>query len=97
MRKSRPRYPRPQEVLSYKMALERTIPVDIPMAMGYRESAKLIPNWRFQGLTGGIEWVVDVYCGGYCYVSVGRYNERVKSVMAALKFLRAHLAARGVI
>ena len=97
MRKSRPRYPRPQDVATYKLALERSIPVDTPLQMGMRESAKLVPNWRFQGTTKGIQWVADVYCGGYCYVAVGRFNEQVRSIPAAIRFLKTHLAARGAL
>jgi hypothetical protein len=95
MRKSRPRYPRPQDVAQVKAALERSVPTDGPMRMGWRESNKLVPNWRFLAATGGVEWVVDVYCGGYCYVSVGRSAETVRSVPAVIRFLRTHLAARN--
>ena len=95
MRKSRPRYPRPQDVATVKMALEKTIPLDDPMQMGWRESAKLVPNWRFMARTSGIEWVVDVYCGGYCYVAVGNATERTRSLPAVVRFIKTHLVARG--
>jgi len=79
-----------------KLALEKSIPMDCPMQMGWRESGKLIPNWRFSGITGEIEWIVDVYCGGFCFVAVGRASERCRTASAALRFLQTHLAARGV-
>jgi hypothetical protein len=97
MRASRPRYPRPQDIATYKLALGQAIPVDAPLQMGYRESAKLVPNWRFQGITKGIQWVADVYCGGFCYVAVGRFNEQVRSLPAAIRFIRTQLAMRGVL
>ena len=78
-----------------KAALEKAIPLDGPMQMGWRESAKLVPNWRFMANTSGIEWVVDVYCGGYCYVSVGRHNETLRSIPAVVRFLRTYLEARA--
>ena len=95
MRRSRPRYPKPQEVAVAKLALEHNIPMDGPMQMGMRESQKLVPNWRFAGTTGSVEWIVDVYCGGYYFVSVGRFSESVHSLMAVIRFVRLHLAARN--
>lgn len=97
MRKSRPRYPRAQEVAAVRLALEKNVPMDVPLAMGWRESAKLVPNWRFLGSTGGVEWIVDVYRGGWCYVAVGSSTESARSIPAVLRFLRAHLSARGSI
>ena len=80
-----------------KAVLEKHVPMDEPMEMGMRESAKLVPNWRFKGHTQDIEWVADVYRGGWCYVAVGRFSERVNTPMAAVHFLMTHLAARGAI
>ena len=96
MRRSRPRYPRPQDIAPVRAALCR-IPVDSPLREGWRESAKLAPNWRFLGTTGGAEWVVDVYCGGFCYVCVGSASERTRSLPATVRFLLTHLAARGAL
>ena len=94
MRRSRPRYPRSQDIVPVRAALGR-IPVDSPLREGWRESAKLAPHGRVLGITGGTEWVVDVYCGGFCYVAVGGSSERLRSVPAVLRFLGTHLSARG--
>jgi hypothetical protein len=80
-----------------KFAIEQFVPVDGPVDMGMRESNKLVPNWRFRGHTQGVEWVVDIYRGGWCYVAVGRFSERVNSPMSAIRFLMTHLASRGVL
>ena len=95
MRKSRPRYPKPQAVAMAAMALERSIPMDEPWQVGWRESGKLIPNFRFLAVTGGVEWVVDVYSGGYFFVSVGKFTETLRSLPAVIRFMRIHLAAIG--
>ena len=92
MRKSRPKYPKPANIAITKIALEWAIPVDVPLAMGWRESGKLVPNFRFAGLTGGRNWVVDVYSGGYYYVQAGPFCETVHSMPAVLRFLKVHLA-----
>ncbi len=95
MRRTHPRYPRPQEVLLAQMALNRNVPMDAPMRTGWRESQKLVPNFRFQATSHGIEWVMDVYCGGYCFVQVGESSETVKTIQAAVRFILTHLAARS--
>ena len=79
-----------------KLVLQRAIPIDSPLAEGLRESGKLIPNWWFSGITEGVGWIVDVYRGGYCYVAVGKSSENLRSIPAVIRFLRTHLAARGV-
>ena len=71
--------------------------MDSPLREGWRESAELAPNWRFLGTTGGTEWVVDVYCGGFCYVAVGGSSERLRSVPAVMRFLGTYLSARRAI
>ena len=95
MRKSRPRYPRPQAIATAARALRRNIPMDEPWQVGWRESNKLIPNFRFLAATGGVEWLVDVYAGGYFFVSVGKFTETLRSLSAVIRFMRTHLAAMG--
>jgi hypothetical protein len=95
MRGSRPRYPKERHVAAVRAALA-AIPSDSPPREGWRESARSVPNWRFAGAAEGVEWVVDVYCGGWCWARVGGSSERTRSLLALAGFLVAHLAARGV-
>lgn len=66
--------------MSTTIKISRTIPMDAQMRIGWRESQKLVPNWRFAAVTGGIELLADVHPGGYCFVPVGRFPETLSSV-----------------
>lgn len=87
VRKGRPRYPRPQDVMPVKAALEVLIPMDTDIQMGLRESEKLVPNIRLKSQTNEISWYVDIYSGQYYVVSVNGYSEICKSIQSIVGFL----------
>ena len=92
MRKGRPKYPQPREVGPVIRALQLHIPVDAPLMLGMRESLKHVPNYRIRGITGGIEWMVDVYRSGFCHVQVqGGWSEQFKAIPPLVTYLKLRL------
>ena len=80
MRKRSPNYPKPQEYVRTKVALESFIPMDEPLQVGWRESLKLVPNLRLSSITNETVWTVDLYSGQYYVVHVHGITETCKSI-----------------
>jgi hypothetical protein len=62
--------------------------MDYPPEHGWRESIKLVPNYRIQSATNEIDWYVDVYCGHFYVAGVGnRLNEKCRSIPQIVGYL----------
>lgn len=97
MRKSRPRYPKMKDVALVTRALE-TVPKDMPLNGGWRESERGVPNFRLASQTNEIPWTVDIYAGQYYIVRVGsRLSEECGSVPSIILYLHRMLGVRRVI
>jgi hypothetical protein len=95
MRRSRLQYPKPAEVARVMRALDACIPMDTKPKQGWRESLKLVPNYRIKSTTGEIDWCVDIYSGRYYIVSVGdRLTEECKSIPQLVGYMCRMLGVR---
>jgi len=51
-----------------------------------------VPNYRLQGITNEIEWVVDVYAGSFFYAKIsGRPEETFRSLPSLIFYLKRYL------
>lgn len=87
MRRTRPRWPKPQEVIPVMTALERFVPMDTRITMGWRESQKLVPNMRVASQTNEKEWSVDIYSGSFYVVTVSGIMETCDSIPYLIGYL----------
>lgn len=92
MRKGRPKYPQPKEIVPVIRSLEKHIPTEVPLSYEKRESLNHVPNFRVRGEVEGVGWTVDIYKGGYFHVQVMDDSERFDHLPLVLNFLRARLA-----
>jgi hypothetical protein len=96
MRKSRPRYPHPRDLGLVKAVLQNTMPMDTSLTEGWRYSVNNVPNYRFQGVTQGLTWFMDVYAGHHYVITVSdRSPEICKSIPSSVNYLRRMLGVRG--
>lgn len=96
MRKSRPRYPHPRDLGLVKAVLENTMPMDTDLVEGWRHSVNNVPNYRFQGMTKGLTWFMDVYAGAHFVITVSdRQSEICKSIPSSVNYLRRMLGVRA--
>jgi len=92
MRKGRPRFPHPRDLSLVKAVLINTVPTDSEIQEGWRYSVNNVPNYRLQGITNEIEWVVDVYAGSFFYAKIsGRPEETFRSLPSLIFYLKRYL------
>jgi len=95
VRRSRLQYPKAADIARVMRALQACIPMDVQPEHGWRESIKLVPNYRIGATTGSVDWCVDVYSGRYYVASVGdRLTEECKSIPQLVGYLRRMLGVK---
>jgi hypothetical protein len=73
-------------------ALRAYIPTDSEPSFEWRWSENGQPNLRFTAATGGLPWLVDIYCGHYYRVAAGnQHTDVLRSVPSLIGYLRQHL------
>ena len=66
--------------------------MDYPLKEGWRNSQKNVPNYRLEGQTRKVVWLVDIYAGSHFVITVAdRYTQICKSVPSTILFLRRML------
>jgi hypothetical protein len=92
MRTSAPRYPRPQSLVAVIQALRVYIPLDGEPTTAWRWSENGQPNLRFSAATGGLPWIVDIYCGHYYRAAAGNMHSDIcRSIPSLIGYLHQHL------
>ena len=89
------RYPKPGDIALVGGVLNRCVPSDSGITGERRVSIKLVPNFRFMGVTAEVPWSVDVYFGQYYVAMVGGYAAEVhKTIPSLILYLHRALGVR---
>lgn len=91
--RQRRRLPKPRDIGLAWRTISALFPMG-PAAHGWRESLKGVANYRFQSITNGKAWLVDIYAGGFYVVTIGGVIEPCKSIPSLVGHMSRMLRVR---